>query len=439
MSTIVCKFGGSSLADARQILKVKDIIESDANRRFIVVSAPGKREKSDQKVTDLLYLCHEHAKRGMTYDNIFDLIEQRYLQIVEDLKLDLDFKPQLDEVRGRIANEGPDYTASRGEALNGMIIAALLGVDFIDPADVIYFDANGRFDPENTQIAVAKRLTEHERAVIPGFYGSMPDGRVKTFSRGGSDVTGAIIARGGAAKVYENWTDVSGLLMADPRIIDQPNPIATVTYKELRELAYMGASVLHDEAIFPVRQAGIPVNIRNTNAPDDAGTMIVPNDRLDEPPTTAITGIAGRKDFTIIALEKALMNAELGYGRKLLEVFEDHGINFEHVPSGIDTISVVVADDELDGKLEDVLEDIRAICKPDHLEVHRHIALIATVGRGMAHHPGMAARLFGALGAAAINIRMIDQGSSELNIICGVEADDFEKAVSAIYYAFVEG
>lgn len=439
MSTIVCKFGGSSLADARQILKVKDIIESDPNRRYIVVSAPGKRDKADQKITDLLYLCHEHAKRGVAFDAVFDLIEQRYLQIIENLKLDLDFKPTLDEVRARIASEGADYTASRGEALSGMIIAALLGIDFIDPAEIIYFDANGRFDPENTQVAVAKRLTEHDRAVIPGFYGSMPDGRVKTFSRGGSDVTGAIIARGAAAKVYENWTDVSGLLMADPRIIDNPNPISVVTYKELRELAYMGASVLHDEAIFPVRQAGIPVNIRNTNAPEEPGSMIVPNEHIDHLPTTAITGIAGRKDFTIVALEKALMNAELGYGRKLLEVFEDHGVNFEHMPSGIDTISIVVADTELDGKLDDILEDIRNICKPDKLDVYRRIALIATVGRGMAHHPGMAARLFGALGAAAINVRMIDQGSSELNIICGVEADDFEKAVSVIYHAFVEG
>jgi len=437
MSIKVCKFGGSSLADAAQIRKMKKIVEADPQRRYIVTSAPGKRGDSDQKITDLLYLCHEHAKRGVGYDAVFDMIVERYQGIVKDLKLDLDMTDDLEQVRRRIAEEGADYTASRGEALNGIIIAAVLGFDYVDPAEIIHFDANGRFSPETTQTTVSQRLAKHEKAVIPGFYGSMPDGRAKTFSRGGSDVTGAIIARGVGAGVYENWTDVSGMLMADPRIIDKPDPIQLVTYKELRELAYMGASVLHDEAIFPVKQAGIPVNIRNTNVPDDPGTTIVPNDQLSDPPTTAITGIAGRKDFTIIALEKALMNSEIGYARRVLEVIEEHKVNIEHMPSGIDTLSVVIADQELEGKLDDLLEDIQSRCKPDAIEVDRHIALIATVGRGMAHHPGMAARLFGALGAAAINIRMIDQGSSELNIICGVDAADFEKAVNAIYHAFV--
>ncbi|MBI1367677.1 MAG: aspartate kinase [Planctomycetes bacterium] len=436
MSTKVCKFGGSSLADANQILKVKAIVEADPGRRYVVPSAPGKRSKHDQKITDLLYLCHEHARQGLPYDQVFDLIAERYNGIVKDLGLTLDMKPHLDEVRARIADEGPDYTASRGEALNGLIIAEVLGYDYVDAADIVHFDVNGRFDPHTTQESVSRRLAKHDRAVVPGFYGSLPDGRVKTFSRGGSDISGAIVARGVNAKVYENWTDVSGMLMADPRVVDNPLPISVVTYKELRELAYMGATVLHDEAIFPVRQAGIPVNIRNTNQPEDDGTMIVPSD-TNLPVTGAITGIAGRKDFTIIALEKALMNAELGYGRRLLEVLEDSEVSFEHMPSGIDTISLVIANSQLDGKLDAVLEGIRHACKPDALDVTPNMALIATVGRGMAHHPGMAAKLFSALAQSGINIRMIDQGSSELNIICGVEADDFENAIRAIYKAFV--
>ncbi|MHB1157646.1 MAG: aspartate kinase [Phycisphaerales bacterium] len=437
MAVKVAKFGGSSLADAAQFRKVAAIIGADAERCFVVPSAPGKRHRDDQKITDLLYLCHAAAEQRVGFEQTFDLIADRYLQIVADLKLSLNLKPHLAKIRHDIAGgASADYTASRGEYLNGLIVADMLGYDFVDPAEVIHFNDAGRFDAERTQIAMSARLNQHPRAVVPGFYGSTPDGQIKTFSRGGSDITGSIVARGAAASVYENWTDVSGLLMADPRVVQNPKTIDVVTYSELRELAYMGATVLHDEAIFPVRQAGIPVNIRNTNAPDHPGTLIV---RDAEPISHqhTITGIAGRKDFTVIALDKSLMNAEIGFARRFLSVLEDHGVSFEHMPSGIDTLSVVIADNQIKGKLESMLEQIHADCKPDALDVYGDMALIATVGRGMAYTPGMAAKLFGALAVAGVNIRMIDQGSSELNIIVGVQSADFEKAVNAIYAAFV--
>lgn len=438
MSIKVAKFGGTSLADAAQIQKVASIIQSDPQRRYVVPSAPGKRTKDDQKITDLLYLCFASAQQRVSFDETFRLIRGRYEQIIADLGIDLDLSEEFETIHQTIREGGSaDYTASRGEYLNGRIIAALLGYDFVDPAECIHFHANGRFDGEETQRAISARLRRHERGVIPGFYGSLPDGQVKTFSRGGSDITGAIVARGVHASVYENWTDVSGLLMADPRIIDDPKPIDVVTYAELRELSYMGATVLHDEAIFPVRQAGIPVNIRNTNDPQHPGTRIV---RDAEPVTTvgSITGIAGRKDFTIIAIEKSLMNAEVGFGRRVLSALETHGVSFEHIPSGIDTMSLVISDTQLDGKLDEVIESICREVKPDRCEAEPNMALIATVGRGMARTPGMAARLFKAIADAKINIRMIDQGSSELNIIIGVDAADFEKAVRAIYDTFVE-
>ena len=437
MSIKVCKFGGSSLASADQFRKAAEIIQADPARRYVVPSAPGKRHADDQKITDLLYLCHAAAAQKVSIAESFQIIADRYNQIIAELGLSLDPTEDLNKVRGDIeSGASADYTASRGEFLNGKIMADLLGYAFIDPAEVIFFNEAGRFDAEKTQAAMSTRLDETERAVVPGFFGSTPDGRVKTFSRGGSDITGAIVARGASADVYENWTDVSGLLMADPRIVDQPRNIEVVTYRELRELAYMGASVLHDEAIFPVRQAGIPVNIRNTNRPDDAGTMIV----AEADPhvhTGTITGVAGRKDFTVIAIEKAMMNAEVGFGRKVLGVLEANGVSFEHVPSGIDTLSLVIEDALIEGKLEDVLGGLRTECKPDSIEVYPEMALVATVGRGMSYHPGMAAKLFGALSDAGVNIRMIDQGSSELNIIVGVEVQDFENAVRAIYQAFV--
>ncbi len=441
MGIKVVKFGGTSLANAEQIRKVRQIVASDASRRYVVPSAPGKRTADDRKITDLLYLCHENAAQRMAIDDVWGLIAQRYLEIVRELGLKLDLGPVLEETRQRIVQTSPtssgDYAASRGEYLNGLIVAELLGYPFVDAAEVVLFTEGGRLDADRTYRAVADRLGPLQRAVVPGFYGSMPDGSIKTFSRGGSDISGAIVARGVMAEVYENWTDVSGLLMADPRIVKDPRVIQTITYKELRELAYMGATVLHDEAVFPVRQAGIPVNIRNTNDPDAPGSLIFRGDLNKKPTQFTISGIAGRKDFTVIAIEKAMMNAEIGFGRRVLSALEVNGVSFEHTPSGIDTMSVVVADDQLKGKLDKVVADIRVECKPDSIEVYPDMALIATVGRGMAHVPGTAAKVFAALADAGVNVRMIDQGSSEINIIVGVETADFEKAVRAIYAAFV--
>jgi aspartate kinase len=437
MGLKVCKFGGTSLADAGQVRKVQAIMLADKDRRYIVPSAPGKRTGKDQKITDLLYLCASHAKQGIKFDEVWTIIADRYRGIVRDLGLKLDIDAELSDVKGKIARAAsPDYAASRGEYLSGLIVAALLDWEFIDAAEVIFFDARGRLDMDKTQDVLSARLKKTRHAVIPGFYGATPDGQVKTFSRGGSDISGAIVAAGAHAKVYENWTDVSGLLMADPRVVENPRPIDTVTYRELRELAYMGATVLHDEAIFPVRTAGIPVNIRNTNRPDDPGTFITP----DIGPVAhkgTITGLAGRKDFHVITLYKAMMNTEVGFGRRLLSVLEDHGVSFEHAPTGIDTMSVVVAGAQLEGKLDKVLDQIKVDCEPDTVEVFPSMSLVAVVGRGLARTPGMAAKTFAALAEAGVNIRMIDQGSSEINIIIGVDGGDFEKAMRAIYAAFV--
>jgi len=435
---LVSKFGGSSLADSGQFKKVQSIILSDRRRRFIVPSAPGKRGKGDYKITDLFYLCYDHVEQGIPFDDVFNIIAKRYTEIVNDLNVSLDIESYLEAVRNKIASGASrDYAASRGEYLNGLILSSFLGYEFVDAAEVVFFNKFGHFDPEMTQNVISKRLAKIEYAVIPGFYGSMPDGQIKTFSRGGSDISGAIVARGANADLYENWTDVSGFLMADPRIVENPKTIEKITYRELRELAYMGATVLHEESIFPVRKAGIPINIKNTNSPEDKGTMIV----SDLEPTRqmgTITGIAGRKDFTVIAIEKTLMNAEIGFGRKLLSALENSGVAFEHMPSGIDTISIVIADSQLDGKLDSILEGIAQECKPDSIQAHPNMALIATVGLGMAQTKGMAAKIFTALARENVNIRMIDQGSSEINIIVGVETDDFEKAVNAIYSAFVK-
>ncbi len=437
MGVKVAKFGGSSLANSGQILKVKSIVENDRDIKYVVPSAPGKRNKDDKKITDLLYLCHAHVQNEIPFDDVFNIIHDRYCEIVKELGLSLDIEKYLNEVKEEIAKgASADYTASRGEYLNGLIIAELLGFDFVDPSKIIFFDKNGRVDLEKTVNAVSEELKRHEYAVIPGFYGLSHDGKIKTFPRGGSDITGAIIARGVNAEIYENWTDVSGLLMADPKIVENPKNIDVITYRELRELAYMGANVFHDEAIFPVREAGIPIRIKNTNRPQDPGTLIV----RDADPIThkgTITGIAGKKNFTVIMIEKTLMNSELGFGRRLLSVLEVNEISFEHMPSGIDTISLVIADSQLEGKLDKVIKEIKAECNPDTVEVYPNMALIATVGRGMAYTPGIAAKLFTALGNEKINVRMIDQGSSEINIIIGVEVEDFERAIRAIYKAFV--
>ncbi|MEM9345009.1 MAG: aspartate kinase [Planctomycetota bacterium] len=442
MPTKVAKFGGTSLASAPQIRKMQAIVQADPDRRFIVPSAPGKRDTKDTKVTDLLYLCHDLASKGLKFDDAWGPITQRFKQIVSELDLSLDLDPILAETEATIADHGQrglpaDYAASRGEAINGRIIAELLRCQYVDPVEVIFFGDDGRLDEEKTYSTLRQRLSSVDRAVVPGFFGLGINGNVKTLSRGGSDVTGAIVARGVEAEVYENWTDVHGLLITDPRIVPGAFTIETVTYRELRELSYSGASVLHDEAVFPVRQANIPVNIRNTNDPDHPGTLIVSHEHDSAKRSYQITGIAGRKDFTIIQIEKAMMNSEIGFGERVLGVLASYGVSFEHIPSGIDTLSVVIEDTALEGKLDDIIAAIHTAVKPDNVDIDNNLALIATVGRGMAKQTGTSAKLFSALGEAAVNIRMIDQGSSEMNIIVGTDVQDFEKAVRAIYTAFV--
>ena len=438
LKKIVTKFGGSSLADAGQFAKVKSILALDPARRYVVPSAPGRRFKEDEKVTDLLYRCHELAARGEDYQETFDKIAARYMDIAEELGLSLDLGAALDEVDERIgAGASADWCASRGEYLGGMLLADYLGWRFFDPAKGILFDETGRFDAERTQVVLSEALADGEPTVVPGFFGSKPNGEVHTFSRGGSDVTGAIVARAVGADMYENWTDVSGFLMADPRVVENPREIRSITYKELRELSYMGASVLHEDAMFPVHKAGIPTNIRNTNLPEHPGTLI----SLDMPEETdvpTITGIAGHKGFSVIFVEKAMMNSELGFGRKGLSVLEECGISFEHLPTGIDTMSVVVAQDALAPHREQVVHRIMEVVEPDTLTIHDDMSLIATVGRGMVHNCGTAARLFASMSRAGINVRMIDQGSSELSIIVGVDDKDFESTIRAIYHEFVK-
>jgi aspartate kinase len=435
MGIVVCKFGGSSVAEAAQIRKIESIIKADPRRRFIVVSAPGKRSKRDQKVTDLLYLCHELAGAGLPIAEAFHLIRERYLQIAAELGAGIDMRALLVEVEDGIRRKASrDWVASRGEYLSARLIADYLGARFVDTERTVKIREDGRVDDSTYQLlAGALGDTGQGLFVLPGFYGSTLEGQLKTFSRGGSDITGAIVARAVQAEVYENWTDVSGFLMADPRIVRKPIPMRCVTYREIRELAYMGANVFHEEAIFPVFGANIPINIRNTNAPDDPGTLIV--DKRDTRDGVVI-GIAGRRGFSIIFIAKLLMNKEIGFGRRLFGILEAHGISFEHAPSGIDTMSVIIADEQLKGKTHLLVEEIQKELNPDRVEILDGYALIATVGEGMAYHPGIAGRLFAALGAAGINVRIIDQGSSEINIIVGVESKDYEAAVRAIYQAF---
>ena len=438
MGIKVVKFGGSSLADAERFRTVKEIVTSDPDRKFVVPSAPGKRFKEDVKVTDLLYKCYSAVSRSMPMNEHFDRIIERYTQIAEELGVDYDIMGMLIETRdAMLENVTPDFFASRGEYMNGRLLAAYLGWDFIDPAGFIKFDRHGTFASEWTNETLAEELQNHERAVIPGFYGSFPNGDVRTFPRGGSDITGAVVARAAGADVYENWTDVSGFLMCDPRIVENPKGIDLLTYRELRELSYMGAGVLQEDAIFPVHRAGIPTNIRNTYDPSHPGTMIVSNAK-DHPSKYPITGIAGKRDFTMISIVKDMMNNELGFGRRVLQAAEELGISFEHLPTGIDTMCITIATSELDKKLNQFINRISELCQPDAIEVFHGMALIATVGRGMVSTPGNAAKIFTALYNAGVNVRMIDQGSSELNIIVGVANADFEKATAAIYGAFVE-
>lgn len=432
----IVKFGGSSLANAEQFQKVGEIIRSDESRRYVVPSAPGKRFDGDTKVTDLLYKCYNTAVEGEDFIPILQEIKGRYYEIIRGLKLDLSLEDEFAQIEGDFkAQAGTDYAASRGEFLNGKVMAAYLGYEFVDAADVIRFDKNGNLDAEKTDRLLSKKLAKCERAVIPGFYGAGEDGKVKTFSRGGSDVTGSLVAKAIKADLYENWTDVSGFLVTDPRIVKNPEVIESITYRELRELSYMGATVLHEDAIFPVRKEGIPINIKNTNRPEDKGTFIV--ESTCKKPKFTITGIAGKKGFCSINIEKSMMNSEVGFGRKVLQVFEDQGISFEHVPSGIDTMTVYVHQDEFEEKEQQVIAGIHRAVQPDFVEMESDLALIAVVGRGMKSTRGTAGRIFSALAHANVNVKMIDQGSSELNIIIGVENRDFETAVKAIYDIFV--
>ena len=435
MSKVV-KFGGSSLASAEQFEKVGKIIRADKDRRFVVPSAPGKRDAKDTKVTDMLYGCYALAEEGKDFKAELKAIKERYQGIIDGLKLDLSLEEEFKIVEKNFKEKaGKDYAASRGEYLNGIIMANYLGYEFIDSATVIFFKENGEFDSEKTNEILSARLKDCKSAVVPGFYGAYEDGRVKTFSRGGSDITGSIVARAIKADVYENWTDVSGILVVDPRIIPNPAAIETITYRELRELSYMGFSVLHEDAIFPVRREGIPINIRNTNAPEDNGTWIVGS--TCQKSKYVITGIAGKKGFCSINIEKDMMNSEIGFGRKVLQAFEDNGISFEHVPSGIDTMTVFVHQDEFMHKEQQVVAALHRLANPDVIDIESDLALIAVVGRGMKSTRGVSGRIFSALAHKNVNVKMIDQGSSELNIIIGVTNDDFEIAIKAIYDIFV--
>lgn len=434
MSKVV-KFGGSSLADAKQFKKVYQIIKEDKERKFVVPSAPGKRFKEDTKVTDLLYKAYR-AQNKSEFNATFEEIKERYQDIIDGLKLNISLDEDFEIMKKAFEDQiGEDYAASRGEYLNGKVLAHYLEFQFIDPKDVIFIDEHGNYDIEKTDPILSAALANVENAVIPGFYGSLNDGSgiIKAFSRGGSDVTGSIVAKNGKVDLYENWTDVSGFLIADPRIVKEPDVIETITYKELRELSYMGASVLHEEAVFPVRTSGIPINIRNTNEPENEGTLIVSNEIKHE---NTITGIAGKQNFTVLSIEKSMMNSELGFCRKILTILEQNGVSFENMPSGIDTVSVVISDSNLKNKTEIIVEEIKRACNPDSVVVYPNMALIATVGTGMAYTKGVASKIFTALAESDINIRMIDQGSSEINVLVGIENDDFEKGINAIYKAF---
>ena len=433
----IVKFGGSSLANAEQFQKVGEIIRSDESRRYVVPSAPGKRFDGDTKVTDLLYKCYNTAVEGEDFIPILQEIKGRYYEIIRGLNLDLSLEDEFVQIEADFkAQAGTDYAASRGEFLNGKVMAAYLGYEFVDAADVIRFDKNGNLDAEKTDRLLSKKLAKCEHAVIPGFYGAGEDGKVKTFSRGGSDVTGSLVAKAIKADLYENWTDVSGFLVADPRIVKNPEVIGTITYKELRELSYMGASVLHENAVFPIRSQGIPIVIKNTNKPEDAGTLIV--ESTVHKPDHIITGISGKQGFATIMIEKDMMNDEIGFGRKVLQVIEEAGLSYEHTPSGIDTMNVIVELNSFIEHEQEILANLHRAVEPDSIELESDLALIAIVGRGMKDGRGVAAKVFTALANKKINVKMIDQGSSELNIIVGVKNIHFNEAIRAIYNTFIE-
>ena len=438
LECIVTKFGGSSLASDEQFKKVRSILELEPVRRYLVPSAPGKRVPEDEKVTDLLYLCHTLKNDGKPFTREFDQIRERYESIARGLRLKVDISAKLQEVEdGIVSGMSRAWCASRGEYLCGLLMADYLGWRFLDAAEGIVFNDDGTLDDEATQQKLSALLADGQSTVVPGFYGAKRNGEVCTFSRGGSDITGALVARAVHADVYENWTDVSGFLMADPRIIQNPAEISSITYKELRELSHMGASVLHEDAMFPVHRAGIPTNIRNTNKPYHPGTMISKN-APHEISVPTITGIAGHRGYSVISVEKNMMNSEVGFGRKVLQVLEDEGISFEHMPTGIDSMCVVVQSSMLEPHRGKVLAEIeRLVGDSGSVSISDNLSIIATVGRGMVHNCGTAARLFSAMSRARINVRMIDQGSSELSIIVGVNDSDFEQTIHAIYHEFV--
>lgn len=433
---IVAKFGGSSLADNIQIEKVASIIASNERIKYIIPSAPGKRDGDDHKITDLLCMCHQLASHDINFHEIYAIIEDRFKEISRDLNLDIKIDEILSNVKEDIKNgASKDYCASRGEYLNGIILSSYLGFTFVDASELIVFDSSGILKERETFKKISEALEDIEYAVIPGFYGADEEGNIRTFSRGGSDITGAIIASGVDASLYENWTDVSGFLMADPNIVKDAKPIEKITYRELRELSYMGAPVLHEEAIFPVKKKNIPVIIKNTNKPQDPGTIIIYESEINDS-ISDITGIAGKKDFTVISIEKTFMTREKDFFRKVISVFETNDISIEHMPSSIDSISIVVSDLELNGKKKKVMEEIKIYCNPDNIISYSGMSLIAIVGRGMINKKGISSKVFTALAKGDVNIRMISQGSSELNIIVGIENEDFEKAILSIYDAF---
>lgn len=438
MERIVAKFGGSSVADSSQISKVKRILEADFRRKIVIVSAPGKRQQSEAKITDLLYLCHDMAAMSTDIREPFGLIRDRFTEIASELQLSSWVPDEIDQFGKEIIDGcGRDYTASRGEYFSAKLIAEYLEAEFIDPAEYLLIRANGMIDPQSYQV-LGDRLSDPTTIyVMAGFYGRDGNGEVKTFSRGGSDVSGAIAARAAGALLYENWTDTSGILMADPRIVDNPKTIEEITFREIREMSYMGASVFHDEAMLPLREADIPIRIKNTNRPDDAGTLITPRLSEETISSTEIAGIAGRKDFSMICLEKTLMNKEVGFAYRLLGILSEQGVSFEQCPSSIDTISVIIEQTQFHPVEEIILEEIRRQLKPDKVYVEKNLALIAMVGEGMVHTVGIAAKIFSALKDAGINVRIINQGASEMNVIIGISADDYENAVRSLYAAFV--
>lgn len=433
----VSKFGGSSLASGDRFLEVREILKSDLTRRYIVASAPGKVNSSDTKVTDLLYLAYDLSVNNINSDDILNKVLKKYQDIIEKVNVEIDLDSEFEEFTKNMANESKDYIASRGEYLNAKILAKLLGYDFVDAKELIFFDKNGNIDEAKTYNAIAKMREEHEYAVIPGFYGVNINGKVKTFSRGGGDLTGSIIARGVEADLYENWTDVSGFLAVDPKIVQNPREVRELTYRELRELSYAGASVLHAEAILPVQSAGIPIQIKNTFVPQDEGTMIVPDERTKS--DIEITGVTGKKEFAVINIEKIKMNSDKGFHRKVMSVLEVNDVTLEHMPSSIDSLSLIVPSSQIIGKTDTIISELKTFCNPNKVSISYGIALITVVGRGMQDRVGTSAKIFSALATENINIKMIIQGSSELNIIVGILEQDYDKAIEAIYKSFVKG